>query len=171
MKRLSIIIVAVLAVLLVACSSQKDPKSAVRTYFNAIENEEFYEAACVCLQDGNFNADAKAQELRGRYGKILKHFRILGVEQISETEAVAAVKYKTAFSEATGDEMELVHLTKVGDVWFVGKKAQPFNFEDMDWSGMDEDAIADALGEDTDLNMEEAEEAAVAMAEEAADEE
>ena len=49
MKRINIILISLLTIALASCGKQDNPKQAVRTYYNALQHEEFYEAAQVCL--------------------------------------------------------------------------------------------------------------------------
>ena len=121
MKRIHIILISLLTIVLASCAKQDNPKQAVRTYYNAMQDEEYYEAAKLCLPS-HLSTAQQADQLRSKYTKFVKYYRILGVQQINDTEAVAVVRIKTPLSNVTGDILETVNLTKEGGKWYVGKK-------------------------------------------------
>jgi hypothetical protein len=141
MKKTTVFFIAIIAALLVGCTSQQDPKGAVRAYFNSLQNEEFYNAAVLCLPTNGLNTDLQAAKLRKQYGKFILRYRILGVEQISEDKAIAVVRYKHVFSEAAGEVMELVDLTNIDGTWYIGKKADPMDFG---WDDYDFDTATES---------------------------
>ena len=119
MKRISIILIAILAIVMASCS-QGSPKGAVKKYMNALEDEEFYEAAKYCVecvnQDNKMTAANKANKLRTDH---IKKYKLLGVEEIDERQAVAAVK--VTYYHQEGETLQNIYLTKVNDKWYVGK--------------------------------------------------
>ena len=122
MKRLNIILIPLSTIILASCTSQSTPKQAVRAHFNALQKEEFYEAAKICLPSPQANTTQQAEKLRNKYSKFIKYYRILGVQQINDNEAVAVVRIKSPLYNITGDMLETINLTKEGDKWYVGKK-------------------------------------------------
>lgn len=122
MKRINIILISLLAIILASCTSQSTPKQAVRAHFNALQSEEFYEAAKICLPTQQVSTTQQAENLRNKYSKFIKYYRILGVQQINDNEAVAVIRIKSPLYDITGDMLETINLTKEGDKWYVGKK-------------------------------------------------
>lgn len=126
MKRINIILISLLTIALASCGKQDNPKQAVRAYYNALQHEEFYEAAQVCL---TANSTQQADQLRNKYSKFVKYYRILGVQQINDNEAIAVVRIKSPLYAVTGDILDMVDLTKENGKWYIGKKPNP---EEMD---------------------------------------
>lgn len=130
MKKINIIIIAILVIVMASCASQSTPKNAVRTYYNALQDEEFYEASQLCLSSTNTEQAAQqSEQLRNKYSKFVKRYKILGVEEISDTEAFAVVRIKSPLYEITGDMLEVVYLTKSDDKWYIGRK--PTDLEEL----------------------------------------
>lgn len=113
MKKVNIIIAVLAAILMMGCTSQKDPKGVVRAYYNAIEDEEFFDAATYCLPTEQINYDAKANTLRQKYGKVVRAYKIIGIEQLNDSTAVVAVKVKPEASALIGDIIELVDVARM----------------------------------------------------------
>jgi len=121
MKRFNIFIISLLAVILVSCSSQNSPKGVVKAYFKNIQNEEFYEAAKLMYPEGeSFSVMDVADALRGSIRKSLKKFSVLGVQEISDKEALVAVRLVPR-DEAAGEELQFVPVALKDGKWYIGK--------------------------------------------------
>lgn len=157
MKKVNIIIAILAAVLMMGCTSQKNPKAVVRAYFNAIEDEEFFDAATYCLPTEQINYDAKANTLRQKYGKVVRAYRIIGIEQLNDSTAVVAVKVKPEASALIGDIIELIDVAKMNDQWYIGKRPAPIDYSNFGWS---EDDLEQMM-QDAEMEEEDGEEEAV----------
>lgn len=160
MKKVNIIIAILAAFLMVGCSSQKDPQGVVRAYFNAIEDEEFFDAATYCLPTQQMNYDAQANSLRQKYGKVVRAYKIIGLQQLNDSTAVVAVKVRPEASALIGDVIELIDVAKMNGQWYVGKRPIPMDYSDFGFSEeemermMQEADTVEEAGEEEAVNAE-----------------
>lgn len=160
MKKVNIIIAVLAAILMMGCTSQKDPKGVVRAYYNAIEDEEFFDAATYCLPTEQINYDAKANTLRQKYGKVVRAYKIIGIEQLNDSTAVVAVKVKPEASALIGDIIELVDVARMDGQWYIGKRPAKIDYSNFGMSEedfeqmMQEAAMEGEDGEEEAVNAE-----------------
>ena len=124
MKR-NLIIVAAVAVLCMfaACSPQSTPKQVVKTYWTAIQNEQYSEAVNLYYDiDGLFSEDSKellsvlTRIQMAEYGKITS-VKILSVEKTEKDKAVVAVEL--TIENQTEPRVEAMDVVKVNGKWYI----------------------------------------------------
>lgn len=124
MKRnLILIAMAAIACLFAACSPQSTPKQVVKTYWTAIQNEQYSEAVNLYYDiDGLFSEDSKellsvlTRIQMAEYGKITS-VKILSVEKTEKDKAVVAVEL--TIENQTEPRVEAMDVVKVNGKWYI----------------------------------------------------
>ena len=124
MKR-NLIIVAAVAVLCMfaACSPQSTPKQVVKTYWTAIQNEQYSEAVNLYYDiDGLFSEDSKellsvlTKIQMAQYGKITS-VKILSVNKTGKDKAMVTVQLTT--ENQSEPQVETMDVVKSNGKWYI----------------------------------------------------
>ena len=124
MKR-NLIVVAVVAILCLfaACSPQSTPKQVVKTYWTAIQNEQYSEAVNLYYDiDGLFSEDSKellsvlTRIQMAQYGKITS-VKILSVDKTGKDKAMVTVQLTT--ENQSEPQVETMDVVKVNGKWYI----------------------------------------------------
>lgn len=124
MKRnLIIVAVAAFLCLFAACSPQSSPKQVVKTYWTAIQNEQYSDAVNLYYDiDGLFSEDSKEllssliRVQMAPYGKIT-NVKILSVEKTEKDKAVVAVEL--TIENQAEPRVEVMDVVKVNGKWYI----------------------------------------------------
>lgn len=111
--------VAVLALLLVGCSSQRSPESATKAFFKAVSQSAYGDAVKYVKMDENDKPDelAKALELDDKDNKIVS-YNVLGAAYRTKDNAKVAVAVEYEKGEPKKD-ITIVNVVKVDGKWVI----------------------------------------------------
>ena len=124
MKR-NLIVVAVVTILCLfaACSPQSTPKQVVKTYWTAIQNEQYSEAVNLYYDiDGLFSEDSKellsvlTRIQMAQYGKITS-VKILSVDKTGKDKAMVTVQLTT--ENQSEPQVETMDVVKSNGKWYI----------------------------------------------------